>query len=150
MGSKAGVVVLLFIAALIAAGRSDAASLKLFHDTFDPAYRRPFGAVPARTKVTLRLRVTGGKAKSVTLRVAVGNGKTKNVHMLRRGAFWSATVRMPAAPAIVHYDFRVRERLRVLWYGDNGDADVIRGGTGITTSQELIPFTITVYAPSFE
>jgi len=143
-------IALVLAASLVAAPQAQAAGLKLFHDTFDAAYRTPFGAVPAGSKVTLRLRVAGGKAKAVTLRVAVGNGKTKNVHMLRRGTVWSTSLKMPGSPAVVHYDFRVRDRLRVLWYGDNGDTDVIRGGTGITTSQELIPFTITVYAPSFE
>jgi glycosidase len=130
--------------ALVVPASAHAAGVKLFHDTFNAAYRSPFGAVPAGTRVTLRLRVTGGKPRSVTLHL----GK-RFVAMRKRGALWSATAATPSTPSIVDYDFRVRIGKRTLWYGDNGDTDVLRGGTGVTTSQELIPFTITAYAPSF-
>jgi glycosidase len=130
--------------ALVAPASAQAAGVKLFHDTFSGTYRSPFGAVPAGSKVTLRLRVTGAKPRSVTLHF----GK-RFVAMRKRGVQWSATAATPNSPSVVDYDFRVRIGKRTLWYGDNGDTDVVRGGTGITTSQELIPFTITSYAPSF-
>src|SRR5438132_9070643 len=112
MGSRGQFVLLVLVAVLTVPTRADAASLKLVHDSFSTVYRSPFGAVPAGSKVTLQLRVTGGHAKAVTLRVTVGSGKTKNVHMLRRGTFWRATLKMPSSPAVVNYDFRVRDRLR--------------------------------------
>src|SRR5919109_1152088 len=95
-----------------------AASVKLFHDSFDGRYRTPFGAVPAGSKVTLRLRVTGAKPRSVSLHF-----EKRFVAMRRSGQLWSATVVVPRTPSIVHYDFRVRVGRRTLWYGDNGDAD---------------------------
>jgi glycosidase len=144
MGSRAGLVLVALVAGLLAAGPADAAGLKLFHDSFSTAYRSPFGAVRAGSKVTLRLRVTGTKPSSATLHF----GK-RYVAMHRRGAIWSATAATPSTPGILTYDFRVRAGRRTVWYGDNGDADVLRGGTGITTSQEGIPFTITAYASSF-
>jgi glycosidase len=146
MGSRARLVRLALAAALLVPTSADAATVKLFHDTFSTAYRTPFGAVQTGSKVTLRLRVTGAKAKSATLRVSVGSGNARNVRMSRRGTLWRATVKMPSSPAVVSYDFRVASGRRVLWYGDNGDTDVIRGGTGVTTSAEQIPFTITVYS----
>jgi glycosidase len=141
MGSRLALILALFLAA---AAPAHAASTKLFHDSFDARYRTPFGAVPAGSKVTLRLRVTGPKPKSVAVKV-----ERRLVAMRRSGTMWSASVAMPRAPSIVHYSFRVRVGKRTLWYGDNGDTDVIRGGTGVTTSTDQVPYTITAYSPSF-
>lgn len=141
MGSRLALLLALFLAA---AAPAHAATPKLFHDSFDTRYRTPFGAVPAGSKVTLRLRVTGAKPTSVAVKV-----EKRFVTMRRTGTMWSAAVAMPRTPSIVHYSFRVRVGKRTLWYGDNGDTDVIRGGTGVTTSTEQVPYTITAYSPSF-
>ena len=133
------------VAAVVApAGSAAAATPKLFHDSFDARYRSPFGAVPAGSKVTLRLRVTGAKPKSVALHL-----EKRFVPMRRRGTIWSATVATPRTPSIVHYDFRVRVGRRTLWYGDDGDTDTVRGGTGVTTAQEEVAYTLTAYDPAF-
>jgi glycosidase len=141
MGSRK---VLLALALFFATAAPAHAAIKLLHNSFDTAYRSPFGAVATRTKVTLRLRVTGGKPTSVALHFG-----RRFVAMRRRGALYAATVAAPTAPGVVQYDFRVRLGKRTLWYGDNGDADTLKGGTGITTGQELVPYTLTVYAAGF-
>jgi glycosidase len=143
MGSR---LALAFAAALFLAPAAPAAAAtpKLFHDSFDARYRTPFGAVPAGSKLTLRLRVTGAKPRSVALHL-----EKRFVTMRRRGTIWSATLAMPRTPSIVHYDFRVRIGRRTLWYGDNGDTDEVRGGTGITTAPEQVSYTITAYDPGF-
>jgi glycosidase len=141
MGSR--VLILALAGSLLSPAGAEAAP-KLFHDSFSTAYRTPFGALAAGAKVTLRLRVTGARPRSVTLHVG-----RRFVAMRRRGTVWSASTTTPSTPAIVSYDFRVRIGRRTLWYGDNGDTDVVRGGTGVTTSTEQIPFTITAYAPSY-
>src|SRR5690606_12686946 len=41
----------------------------LAHDSRDDAYRQPFGAVPAGTEVTLRLRAAAGDLTDATIRV---------------------------------------------------------------------------------
>ncbi len=140
MGSR---FVVTAVIAIVAASPAKAA-LRLFHDTFNAQYRNPFGAVPAGSKVTLRLRVTGGKPTSVALHA----GSAFHA-MRRRGRLWSYVLTTPTTPQIVNYDFRVRVGRRTLWYGDNGTADVLLGGTGATTTTELQPFTITAYAPGF-
>jgi glycosidase len=143
MGSR---LVLALVAALFLAlpAPAAAAAPTLFHDSFDARYRTPFGAVPAGSKVTLRLRVTGAKPQSVALHL-----EKRFLTMRRRGTSWSATVATPRAPSIVHYDFRARIGRRTLWYGDNGDTDEVRGGTGTTTAVEQVPYTITAYDPAF-
>lgn len=142
---------LLAVAVLAAPGQAaaSATAIRLFHNTFDSAYRSPGGAVPAGSRVTLKLRVTGAKASRVSLHVAVGSAKPKNYTMRRRGQLWSYALRTPTTPAVVNYDFRVRVGRRTLWYGDNGSDDLLRGGTGIATATEQVPFQITAYAPSF-
>jgi glycosidase len=132
-------------ALLLAPAASGAATApRLFHDSFDARYRTPFGAVPAGSRVTLRLRVTGARPRSVALHL-----EKHFVAMRRRGTLWSTTVAMPRTASVVHYDFRVRIGRRTLWYGDNGDTDEIRGGTGITTATEQVGYTITAYNPAF-
>jgi hypothetical protein len=64
MGSR---VLILALAGLLLSPAGAEAAPKLLHDTFSTAYRAPFGAVPAGTKVTLCLRVSG--AKPVAARV---------------------------------------------------------------------------------
>jgi cyclomaltodextrinase / maltogenic alpha-amylase / neopullulanase len=140
MGSK---VVVSIVVALITATPANAA-VRLFHDTFNAQYRSPFGAVPAGSKVTLRLRVTGAMPSSVSLHV----GKTFHA-MRRNGTLWTSVLSTPATPQVVNYDFRVRVGRKTLWYGDNGSADVLMGGTGVTSSLEGVPFRITAYAPLF-
>jgi len=141
MGSKK---VLLALALFLATAAPAHGAIKLLHNSFDTAYRAPFGAVAAGTRVTLKLRVTGAKPKSVALHL----GK-RFVAMRKRGALYAATVATPASPGAVPYDFRVRVGRRAYWYGDNGDADTLKGGTGITTGQELVPYTLTVYARGY-
>ena len=150
------------VAALIAAfvpaaPTAGAARLRLFHDSFDRTYRSPFGAVPAGSTVTLRLRVTGGRAKSVTLVVTGGDPQANlnvsgRVRMRQRGTFWTARLRTPSKPAILSYAFRVRAGRRVVWYGDDFTSDtddLHQGGTGRASSIEPEGFQLTVYAASF-
>ena len=87
-----------FLAACAWPAPASAATARLFHDTFDPSYRSPGGAVATGTSVLLRLRVTGPKAQSVTLRVdradPVAGTQTRSFLPLHRsGRFWSTTSR---------------------------------------------------------
>ncbi|MFL6010175.1 MAG: glycoside hydrolase family 13 protein [Gaiellaceae bacterium] len=127
----------------------------LLHDTFNPAYRSPTGAVPTGTNVRLRLRVTGERVKAVALRIEVGDPATdtatlRTIPMRRARTFWSTTYRTPAKPSIVNYTFRVTTKRGVRWYGDDDSAtDSRKGGTGRTTRSRGDAFQLTVYASGF-
>jgi glycosidase len=131
------------------------AGATLFHDSFNPVYRSPGGAVPAGTAVRLRLRVTGERMKAVALRLEVGDPVTETsvVRMLkakRAGQFWSVNYRTPSKPALVTYAFRVTTAHGVRWYGDdNSSADTQKGGTGKTTRLRGDSFNLTVYDRNF-
>jgi glycosidase len=124
------------------------ARVTLFHDSFNPSYRLPTGAVATGTRLTLRLSVAGARPQSVAVRV-----ETTRVSMLRMsriGALWRATFRVPASPTVVSYAFRVKIGRRTFWYGDdNSGTDVTKGGTGRMTSSRGDNFHITVYAGGF-
>jgi glycosidase len=146
-----------FLAACALPAPASAATARLFHDTFDPSYRSPGGAVATGTSVRLRLRVTGPKAQSVTLRVdradpAAGTQTRSFLPLHRAGRFWSVTLRTPAQPAILAYVFRVRVAGRVLWYGDDfggADDDLHQGGTGIQSALDAQGFQLSVYDARF-
>ncbi|MDX6409580.1 MAG: hypothetical protein QOE13_2651 [Gaiellaceae bacterium] len=135
----------------------EAAGPRLFHDTFDPAYRSPGGAVATGTSVRLRLRVIGAKAQSVRLRVDTGDPAAETqtrrlVSLHRAGRFWTGILRAPARPAILSYVFRVQAGGRVLWYGDDfgtADDDVHQGGTGVQSPLDAQGFQLTVYDAGF-
>jgi glycosidase len=146
MGSKA---LLAAAVAALAFAPAAEAQLRAFHDSFNPAYRSPGGAVATGTPVTLRLRVTGGKPKGVTLRVEAA-GRVSNLKLKRRGAIWTVTYRTPARPAIVSYAFRVTIGRRVIWYGDDDSGtDTRKGGTGRATRLRTDTFKLTVYDRAF-
>jgi glycosidase len=145
------------VAACASPAPASAATPRLFHDTFDPSYRSPGGALPTGTSVRLRLRVTGPRAQSVTLRVdradpAAGTQTRSFLPLHRAGRFWSVTLRTPAQPAVLAYVFRVRVGGRVLWYGDDfggPDDDLHQGGTGLTSALDAQGFQLTVYDAHF-
>jgi cyclomaltodextrinase len=156
MASRA--IVALAVAAAVApvtATVAAAAPLRLFHDSFSTAYRSPAGAVPAGSRVTLRLRATGQRVRAVTLRVeggdpSGGGSVLQNVPMRRRGALWSVSYRTPARPVILKYSFRVRLARGTRWYGDDDSGtDIRKGGTGRTTPFRGDGFQLSVYAPGF-
>jgi glycosidase len=131
------------------------ANATLFHDSFSATYRSPGSAVPTRTSVQLRLRVTGERIKTVSLRLEVGDPatETSTVRMLkltRSGTLWSVVYRTPAKPAIVSYAFRVTMAQGVRWYGDDDSgSDTRKGGTGRTTRLRGDSFQLTVYDHGF-
>ena len=140
MGSRT----LLFVAVLFTTATPASAAVRLYHNTFQSTYRSPFGAVPAGSKVTLRLRITGAKPTGVALH----SGRAFHP-MRRKSALWTYVLTTSTTPSIVNYDFRVRFGRKTLWYGDNGSADMLMGGTGVISATEGIPFAITAYVPSF-
>jgi glycosidase len=149
MGSRAPLAVAALALAALAFAPSAGAQVRLLHDSFSTAYRSPGGAVATGTRVTLRLRVTGGKPKGVTLRVEAA-GRVSNLKLRRRGSIWSVAYRTPSRPAIVSYAFRVSMARGALWYGDDdSSADVRKGGAGRATRLRSDAFKLTVYNRSF-
>ncbi len=103
---------------LVPDGAIDEAGLA--HDSRSDTYRIPFGAVPAGTAVTLRLRATAGDLTGATARVwdagesiqalvpmsVVASDRTLGEHGYD---YWQATIRTSARPTVLWYRFIVRD-----------------------------------------
>lgn len=143
--------------------------LGLRHDTFDPYYRSPFGAVPAGTGVTLRFRTDHFDVDGVSVRVYHYNPATDTTsgpvdfpmsfleNRVENGVLydiWTRTLTTPNEPAIFFYKFRVTDGVDVDFYSDafTDDHDNLnQGGEGEANDNEPFPsFQLTVYDPGFE
>ena len=139
----------------------------LYHDSRDDLYRVPYGAVPAETEVTLRLRAAAGDLSEATVRVwdsfeelqalvpmeVVATDPTQGEHGYD---YWEATLRTSARPTVLYYRFIVRDGPTTRYIEDDPAADGGAvpegndGGPGVarTTSPDS-SWQIDVYEPDF-
>jgi glycosidase len=141
----------------------------LRHDTFDPYYRSPFGAVPAGTSVTLRFRTDHFDVSGVEVRVYTYDPATNTTsapvdHPMTflenrtEGStlydIWTVTFATPASPAILYYKFRVADGADVDFYSDayaDDHDNLNQGGEGAPSENEPFPaFQLTVYDAAFQ
>lgn len=139
----------------------DAASVR--HDTFDPDLRLPAGAVPAGTRVRLRLQVAQGDLSAARVRLwDARRGQERFVDMVWDGEhdqsdvldWWRADVDTGPAPTVLHYLFELTDveagcPTTRRWYVDE-DPRFTGGGAGVVVDQaETRSFQITAHAPGF-
>ncbi len=135
----------------------------LRHDSRDPLYRTPGGAVPAGTPVLIRFRTFHNDVTSVRLRVydINANGQyfvnmtlaATNVSCYQDGLesescdFWQAT--LPNAEADnLWYRFIVSDGTRTAYYADNTPA--LDGGLGSPSDNPIDQsYALMVYEPGF-
>jgi glycosidase len=141
----------------------------LRHDTFDPYYRSPFGAVEASSAVTLRFRTAHFDVDGVNVRVYTVNTATGATtgpvdypmsffeNRTESGTeydIWAATLQTPSTPSVLYYKFRVTDSGDEDYYSDSyaDDHDNLnQGGEGAAFDSEPFPsFQITVYDPNFQ
>ncbi len=84
----------------------------LTHDAYNERYRRPFGAAPCGTQVTLTLKTSGaGRGTRCSLELVVEDGDNTLLPMpaqyFANDAEYSITVTMPEKPGLVFYRFRL-------------------------------------------
>jgi glycosidase len=139
------------------------------HDTFDPFYRSPAGAVTENTQVTLRFRTGHFDVDGVTVRVylfdtASGNttgpvdtSLTFDQNITENSTtydVWKAVVTMPATTSVYYYKFRMFKGSTAGFYSDDyaDDNDNLnKDGTGAASDGEpFASFQITVYDPNFQ
>jgi len=147
-------------------GRIDEAAIA--HDSRSDAYRTPFGAVPAGTPVTLRLRATAGDLTDATVRVwdelagiqalipmeVIASDRTAGEHGLD---YWQATIRTSAQPTVLWYRFIVRDGPTTRYLEDDPPDDGAAvpegsdGGAGRVYEESIdASWQIVVHEPSFE
>ncbi|MEK7329057.1 MAG: alpha-amylase family glycosyl hydrolase, partial [Chloroflexota bacterium] len=135
----------------------------LRHDSRDPLYRTPGGAVPAGTPVTIRFRTFHDDVTSVTLRAYDLNAGAQQFYPMSPAAsdvecyqsglgnhtcdFWSVTLNN-ATPNNLWYRFVVTDGADTDYYADNTAA--LDGGPG-ATSDDVVDqsYALMVYDPAF-
>ena len=134
----------------------------LRHDSRDDRYRTPYGAVPAGTAVTLRLRAAAGDLTEVTVRVwdaleeiqalipmeVVASDPTAGDHGYD---YWQATLRTSAKPTVIYYRFIVRDGPTERYVEDDPPEDEgSDGGTGqVYAASPDASWQIDVYRPDY-
>ena len=139
----------------------------LYHDSRDDLYRVPYGAVPAGTEVTLRLRAAAGDLSEATVRVwdsfeelqalvpmeVVATDPTQGEHGYD---YWEATLQTSAEPTVLYYRFIVRDGPTTRYIEDDLAADGGAvpegndGGPGIALANSPdSSWQIDVYEPDF-
>ncbi|MBQ9003790.1 MAG: 4-alpha-glucanotransferase [Eggerthellaceae bacterium] len=121
--------------------------MKVFHDTRAPEYRAPFGAVAAKTPVTLAIDVEDAADASVAVRTWTESaGEELHDMCAPKGGStrFTATI-TPDAPGILWYHFVITKADgRVVRYGAQ---DGRTGGEGQLRDWEPPSFQLSVYDP---
>ncbi|MFS8612561.1 MAG: alpha amylase N-terminal ig-like domain-containing protein [Planifilum fulgidum] len=126
---------------------------ELKHDTRDPLFRHPFGAVPAGEAVRLRMQTKAGDVESVKLILWDDLKRKQSVHpMTPVGTspdglleYWETTVSSDR-PTVFWYHFELQDGSRIVRYGDQPEQD---GGIGEPTDGHPHDFQLTVYDRDF-
>ncbi len=134
----------------------------VYHNSRDPLYRAPGGAVPAGTPVTIRLRTFHNDVTTVTLRVYdVNSGAQRFIPMQIEAAdtdcygdygprtcdFWAATL-VESNPNNLWYRFIVTDGNDTDYYAD--DTAALDGGGGRMTDDAVdFSYALMFYDPAF-
>lgn len=136
----------------------------LRHDSRDPLYRTPGGAVPEGTPVIIRFRTFHNDVTAVTLRVySVDNGAQSLIAMSPAATdvdcyqegledftcdFWAATLSNADADNL-WYRFLVTDGTKTVYYADNTPA--LDGGLGATSDNAIdTSWALMIHEPGFE
>ncbi|WP_059350064.1 alpha amylase N-terminal ig-like domain-containing protein [Bacillus coahuilensis] len=123
----------------------------LSHNTWDEAYRAPFGAIAAGTPVTLRISSKKGDVQKGSLYVKNNHtGTSKTVKLTKAGTidsldFWEATF-TPEDKGVYGYKFIVEDKTVKAEYGE----DTAEGKLGKAVDSNAELFQLTVFDPTYQ
>ncbi|MEJ5223709.1 MAG: alpha-amylase family glycosyl hydrolase, partial [Anaerolineales bacterium] len=132
----------------------------LGHNSRDPLYRNPGGAVPTGTPVTLRLRAASGDLELARVRVWNDRTDTSTLYNMTKVAsnmalpgdpgpyeFWEVTLPASADPTVYWYRFIVKDGTATAYYEDD---NARTGGWGqpFATSPDN-SYQLSIYDPAF-
>lgn len=123
----------------------------LYHNTWDKAFRSPFGAIAAGTPVTLRLQTNKDDLTNASVLVknfTTGNSKTYTMNKAgwQNGKdYWEVQFK-PDTKGVYGYKFKATDGSAVVEYGE----DVQEGKTGTAVDNNAGMFQLTVYDPTYE
>ena len=121
-----------------------AQNLAAVHNSLDPAFRTPFGAVTEGTALCLSFRVRIGRIKKAVLQV-YGDAFQKEYPMTGEGERYTVRFQTPDQAAALWYRFRLETAESTWWLCPDE-----RGYVGRIYGYEAPGFRLTVYRKDFE
>lgn len=127
---------------------------KLYFDSRQMTYKKPFGAVKEQTEdVTLRIAAEAGDVQVARVELTNPEGMSSAYDMHVATSFggldyWEATIPKTAFQGIGvwNYKFILVDGMSKVEYGDDNN----RGGTGTTADDGVLPYELTVYKKDFK
>lgn len=118
----------------------------IYHNSHDPLYRTPFGAVSEGTEITLRLKVkTKRPVQQVFLRLWIDEGEQLIPMELNSQGLYEAKYR-PDRTGLIWYYFILHTDEQTLFYCNN---PLQQGGVGRVVDHPSNSYQITVYRRDF-
>ncbi|MFV9509700.1 glycoside hydrolase family 13 protein [Tepidibacillus sp. LV47] len=118
----------------------------IYHNSYDLFYRNPFGAVPCKQQVELKIKLQRtNKIDKVTLRLWIEGEEKKEFPMSPlegEEGIYSVQITTPSTPGLVWYYFMVVTNGQIVYYGNN---QAKQGGIGEASEQIPHPYQITVF-----
>ena len=111
--------------------------MHIYHNSQDSRYRKPFGAVPCKAEVTLRLDVKDECPSSVWLRTWCGDREELHAMTLSDSSdafVYTIKINMPDTPCLFWYYFIIDTNSGVRFRYVNNQEGL--GGEGICASSE--------------
>ncbi len=132
----------------------------LGHNSRDPLYRNPGGAVPTGTPVTLRLRAASGDLELARVRVWNDRANTQTIYNMTKVAsnvsfdtdpgpyeFWEVTLPASPDPTVYWYRFIVKDGTATAYYEDD-NARIGGWGQTFATVQDN-SYQLSIYDTGF-
>ena len=119
--------------------------MKIYHDSRDPEYRSPVGAVPCGQ--TLRLCVRAEGMHRVCLRLWWQDAESILPMRPIHANLYEGVLELPATPGLLWYFFIAEDARGRTWYlGNAGDG---LGGVGAMSDKQPPAYQVTVYDPEY-
>ena len=115
----------------------------LYHDSHDPQYRSPLGAIKTGEQLTLRFWCD--ESKEVLLRTWDERETIHPMHPIGHDRF-EITITVPERPMLFWYDFIIPRQGDVARYGNSYDQ---LGGVGAYSPVQPASYQVTVYDPAY-
>lgn len=122
--------------------------VKVYHDSHNIYFRKPFGAVVCNKKVIIRLQIDSNMpADQVSLRLWINNAYEVKVNMpvtqvIGSKRIYQTEIISPKQPGLLWYYFIVKINGQILYYGNNAENF---GGIGSIYQAEPPSYQVTVY-----
>lgn len=121
--------------------------MNIYHNSRDPFFRSPFGAVETGTRITIRIKIQAGHIDLAQLRLWYN--ETESLLDMERGEgdIYSVSFNAPLSPMLMWYGFKISADGKTVYYANAEDG---LGGVGQVAGELLKSYQITVCGQGFK